>query len=67
MTYYRLYLLNGSHIESALEIEADSDEDAIRIAGSDSVSQTRELWCGSRRVHTFEAAPDCPELRRAAE
>ena len=67
MAYYRLYLLNGSHIESALEIEADSDEEAVRIAGSESVPQTRELWCGSRRVHTFEAAAERPELPRAVE
>ena len=67
MAYYRLYLLNGSHIESALEIEADSDEEAVRIAGSESVPQTRELWCGSRKVHTFEAAPYPQEIIPAAE
>ena len=61
MTYYRLYLLNGSHIESAVEIQAANDQEAIGIAGAGPHPQARELWCGARRVQVFAAAPTSPE------
>ena len=67
MAYYRLYQLNGSHIVSALPIEADSDQEAIRIAGRGLRSKARELWCLDRKVHVFEAEPDRPEIHRATE
>ena len=49
MPYYRLYFLNGSHIERARQIEAPDDADAIRQAKAHEGSHSLELWCGRRQ------------------
>jgi hypothetical protein len=57
VAYYRLYLLsspNGRFIGFE-EIEAADDVEAVRLAERHLGPQPLELWCGTRRVHTFPA------------
>ena len=55
MSYYRLYFMNGGHIGNVEEISARDDVEAVRQAKARSCSEQSELWCGSRKIHTFGA------------
>ena len=57
MGYYRLYLLDGQkgRFVGFEEIEADDDDEAVRIAEALPGAQARELWCGKRKVRSFAA------------
>ncbi len=62
MCEYKLYLLDDrDHIRSAVDLECEDDEQAIRLARA-SLNAPMELWQGSRKVKKFEAAGS----RRAA-
>lgn len=58
MAYYRLYLLSGAdgRFVGFEEIEAADDVEAVRLAEAHAGRQTRELWCGKRKVKSFPAA-----------
>lgn len=53
MFYYRLYFVNGGHIERAEEIHADGDEAARQVAESRIGPHALELWCERRKVAAF--------------
>ena len=57
MGYYRLYLLDDpkGRFVGFEEIEAASDEEAVRIARELPGAHARELWCGKRKVKNFSA------------
>lgn len=55
VNYYRLYRLAepGGAFVGFEEIEADGDVEAVRAAERYSGPQALELWCGTRKVHSF--------------
>jgi hypothetical protein len=55
MAYYRLYFVQRGHFVRFEEIEADDDETAIAKAGDRIGALSLELWCGRRKVRSFEA------------
>lgn len=59
MADYRLYLMNirSGHIDSARDLSASGDSEAIREASGLARRGPMELWCAGRKVHRFEA-PD---------
>ena len=59
LSYYRLYLLNGSEgrFVGIEEIEAADDVEAVRLAQKHVGANPLELWCGNRRVKSIAAAP----------
>lgn len=56
MAYYRLYFVQRGHFVRFEEIEAEDDEAAIAQARRRLGPLSLELWCGRRRVTSFEAA-----------
>ena len=68
MAYYRLYFMHplSGHIERVHELEAASDEDAIRVIEEKAGREPLELWCGTRKVHRIEAAQHAPPKSNAA-
>ena len=68
MAYYRLYFMHplSGHIERVHELEAGSDEDAIRLIEAKAGREPLELWCGGRKVHRIEAAQAAPPESNAA-
>lgn len=64
MADYRLYLMNVSngHIDSARDLTAPGDSEAIKATSGFDRRGPMELWCGGRKVHRFEA----PETRFAS-
>jgi hypothetical protein len=55
VTSYRLYFLDGQgHIRNALEMECESDAEAMRAAQLQDVRVSRELWSLARFVARFE-------------
>lgn len=59
MAHYRLYFMNNGsgHIDSARDLEAGDDPAAIEAAHDLVKDKAIELWCGTRKVHRFEARP----------
>lgn len=55
MAYYRLYFLRDGHFVRFEEIEAEDDVRAVRAASAQVGAQAMELWCGRRKVQSFEA------------
>jgi hypothetical protein len=56
MACYRLNLLGpGGGAERTVEIEADDDVAAIRLAAAQDGRGSMELWCGERKICRFEA------------
>jgi len=62
MPAYRLYFIDGhsGHIVRSLEFGADDDRHAIAKAGELKGAVELELWCGTHKVHHWEAAPTDP-------
>jgi len=51
MTYYRLYILDGSnHIRRAVELQCEDDEAAIALAAQHADGREVELWNRERLV-----------------
>lgn len=51
MLHYRLYLLNDlGHITGAVDLDCDSDDEAVSIASTISGPRARELWEADRLV-----------------
>jgi hypothetical protein len=68
MAYYRLYRRRRGHICGVEELWAENDADAVRIAEQKLAGQPSDLWCGARRVATFDGAllaPAPAEIRAA--
>jgi hypothetical protein len=61
MAYYRLYFMRAGHIYRCRDFLADGDPEALGIADSFAGPDPMELWCGSRRVRSFEAMAASPE------
>ena len=59
MPYYRLYHLRPGHFARSNELEADDDVEAVRQARSLLVADPAELWCGDRKITTFNK-PEVP-------
>jgi len=57
---YRLYFLEGigSLISYSHEFEAEDDDRAIRISEAWREGRAAELWCGSRKVKSWERSRD---------
>lgn len=55
MAYYRLYFVQRGHFVRFEEIDAEDDEAAIAMAERRIGPLSLELWCGRRRVTSFEA------------
>ena len=68
VAYYRLYLLSApeGRFVGFEEIEAADDVEAVARAEDFVGSRPLELWCGSRRVHSFPAVADVEANRAAA-
>lgn len=66
MLSYRLYFMDGSsaHILSARDLEAASDDAAIKVANECRTGGPMELWCRHRKVMRWE--PDTPPSTRTA-
>lgn len=61
MNAYRLYFLReDGHISHALEIECESDADAIALVNAHPDGRPKELWEQARRVAVFPASPPPP-------
>jgi hypothetical protein len=59
MFYYRLYCLNDAgRIYHRDDFDADDDAAAVEHASRLRLGVAAELWCGSRKVCSFEAAPE---------
>ena len=57
---YRLYFLEGldSLISYSHEFEAEDDERAVRISEAWREGRRAELWCGSRKVKSWDHTHD---------
>jgi hypothetical protein len=68
MAYYRLYFMHPltGHIERVNELEAATDEEAIRLIQARQGREPLELWCGTRKVHRIEAIQPAPPKSNAA-
>ena len=57
---YRLYFLEGigSLISYSHEFEAEDDAAAIRISEAWREGRAAELWCGSRKLKSWEHSHD---------
>jgi len=62
MTHYRIYYMNtvSGHIDSAEDIDLACDEESINLAQVLSRDKPIEVWCGTRKVHRFEAPCRAP-------
>ena len=56
MNYYRLYYVKGGHFAGFDGFSADDDVTAVREAETLAEARHAELWCGKRKVRTFNAA-----------
>lgn len=67
MSHYRLYYLNSAHghIESAKDIEASDDADAIKAAQALVSDRPIEIWSGTRKVSRCENSAAWVERVRA--
>jgi hypothetical protein len=54
MTDYRLYFLKDNHIRRVVELECESDVEALGLAERHRGGDTMELWQRSRLVKRFE-------------
>jgi hypothetical protein len=68
VAYYRLYFMHPltGHIERVHEVEAASDDEAIRLIEAEAGREPLELWCGPRKVHRIEAVHPAPPTSNAA-
>lgn len=68
MAHYRLYFMNprNGHIERFESIEAEGDGAAAAAADAHQGRQPMELWCGGRKIASFEALLPSPPPMRAA-
>ena len=58
MPDFRLYLINElGHIEAAGNFFADDDPTAVAAVERTRGRLPLELWCGSRKVHHWDAVP----------
>jgi len=57
MAYYRLYFMDGlgGHVTSFVELDADSEADAIARAEAHRSTVAMELWCGRKKVKHWPA------------
>ncbi len=55
MAWYRLYCLEGAHIANGEDLEADSDEEAIKVASELHPTTDCELWRGTKKVASIRA------------
>jgi len=57
MAYYRLYFMDGlsGHVTSFIEIEANTDSDAVGRAETHRGHVAMELWCGRKKVKRWPA------------
>ena len=58
MPYYRLYHIKHDRFAGVDDFEVADDVAAVRHAATLNGSATAELWCGKRKIKTFEPAPD---------
>ena len=52
--HYRLYHVRNGHFVRFDQIEAAGDIDALREAGTLVRELPAELWCGDRKIMTFD-------------
>ena len=57
MTYYRIYYVRGGHFAGFDGFSAEDDVDAVRQAHDFAEERHAELWCGKRKVKTFNGEP----------
>ena len=62
MRYYRLYFMDrfSGHIEHFREFEAETDDDALRIAESWREDRPMELWNRQRKLKRWDK-PEPPD------
>jgi len=62
MRYYRLYFMDrfSGHIEHFREFEAETDDDALRIAESWREDCPMELWNRQRKLQRWDK-PELPD------
>ena len=62
MRYYRLYFMDrfSGHIDHFREFEAETDDDALRIAESWREDRQMELWNRQRKLQRWDK-PELPE------
>ena len=56
MAYYRLYHRRSGHIFGVEELWAEDDLRAVRLAEQKLAGHVCDLWCGARRVASFDPA-----------
>ena len=56
MAYYRLYRRRGGHIFGVEELWAEDDLRAVRLAEQKLDGNFSDLWCGARRIASFDPA-----------
>jgi hypothetical protein len=55
MQHFRLYFFDDrKHVTAALDLFAESDEDAVAQALDKATGQAMELWREARRIRRFE-------------
>jgi hypothetical protein len=62
VNYYRIYYVKGGHFAGFDGFSAEDDVDAVRQALNLAEERHAELWCGKRKVKTFNAVGDEPDL-----
>jgi len=64
MPDYRLYFLDETgHIRHAIELDCETDADAIALVDRHRDGRAMELWHLARQVRTFNARRDGPGRR----
>ena len=58
MNYYRIYYVKGGHFAGFDGFSAEDDVDAVRQAHNFAEKRHAELWCGKRKVKTFNGDSD---------
>lgn len=53
MPYYRLYHVRHGRFARTNNLEADDDVAAVRLARERVEDDPAELWCGERKITTF--------------
>ena len=56
MAYYRLYHRRNGHIFGVEELWAEDDLRAVRLAQGKLGGDFADLWCGARRIASFDPA-----------